>query len=169
MSEEQNVAPEATEETTEVSAKRGTRIQDVETLQKELDKARAEAAKRRVDEKELKRLEEDASKWQEHLDSQKSELDRLKDEKKRLEKDLKAEKLEKLQVKIAHEYKLDADLMEFVTGSDEDEMRAKAEKLATRASKESSPDFYAGARGAPVVRKAKAGGAFLESLAKDMS
>lgn len=47
-----------------------------------------------------------------------------------LNADLGKAKLETSKVKITHEFKLSDELAEFVTGDTEDDMRAKAEKLA---------------------------------------
>jgi hypothetical protein len=52
------------------------------------------------------------------------------EEKADLEKQLGAAKLETSKVKIVSEFKLSDELAEFVTGDTEDDMRAKAEKLA---------------------------------------
>lgn len=54
----------------------------------------------------------------------------LLSDKANLEDELKASKLETEKVRIVHEFKLNDDLAEFVTGTTVDEMRTRAEKLA---------------------------------------
>lgn len=143
-----------------------SQIEDLETARKEIDKLRRENAKRRVQTKEDKQLIEDAKKWQEHLDSQKSEMDRLAEANARLEEKLAQRELALTQKMLAEEAGLDPDLAEFITGVTEDEMRAKAQKLASKAVKPGPTDLFAGQRGAPVVGRPSTGAAFLDSLAK---
>lgn len=172
MSDEQNVAPEAATETSEtVEAPAGkTSLNDVESLQKELAKVRAEAAKNRVEGRDVKTLEADARKWQEHVENQKSELERLQSSYESMKAELEKRDYLEMQRMIGTEAGIDPDLFEFVTGSSEDEMRSKAKKLAEKATPipaRSPDDLLAGTRGRPVVPAASAGGKFLESLARD--
>jgi hypothetical protein len=138
-----------------------------------IEKTRAEAANRRLERKSKtaaeEKIAEDAKKWQEHLNSQKSATEKLSDEARQLQAELDELRLEKLQRSIADEFELDPDLVEFVTGSNETEMRAKAKKLAEREAKvPGSKDLRGGARGRPVVPKINAGGQFLQHLGDNL-
>lgn len=135
-----------------------------------IEKTRAEAANKRKQKTAAEeKLAEDAKKWQEHLDSQKSATEKLSDEAKQLKAELEQLRLEKLQRSIADEFELDPDLVEFVTGSDETEMRAKAKKLAERETKvPGSRDLRGGNRGVPVTPKINVGGQFLQRLGDNL-
>lgn len=171
MSEEQAGAPEATEgeRVAETKTETKSQIDNLEDALKVIDKLRNENASRRVSDKAKDQaLADAAKKWQDYEDSQKTELQRLQEKAEQLENQLAKESHERLQMKVAAEYKLDPDLAEFVTGSDEEEMRSRAEKLAKRMTPEKLPtaDLKAGDRGGPVggARKGSAGGRFLLGL-----
>lgn len=166
MSEDTTEVQETPEDESAEEAR--SKIDDLETARKEIDKLRRENAKRRVEGNEYKKLAEDASKWQEHLESQKSEMERLVEAKATLEEEVRQTRRALMQRDLVAELGLDPDLAEFITGDDEDEMRAKAEKLASKGAlkKTSGPtDLKAGDRGAPVVSDEISGGKFLEFLA----
>lgn len=167
MSTEDAVTPEATTDADETTAPK-TKLVDIDKLQRELDRARADAAKYRVEGKEIAQLEADAKKWQEHVDSQRTELERLQTEHSQLKEELETRNFLDAQRKIGEEAGLDPDLFEFVTGSDEDEMRAKAKKLADKSAPipvQSADDLRAGNRGKPITPAASSGGGFLLHLA----
>jgi hypothetical protein len=135
-----------------------------------IEKTRAEAANKRKQKTAAEeKLAEDAKKWQEHIDSQKTVTEKLSDEAKQLQAELDELRLEKLQRSIADEFELDPDLVEFVTGSNETEMRAKAKKLAEREAKvPGAKDFRGGNRGTPVTPKINVGGQFLQHLGDNL-
>lgn len=144
-------APEATEVEVEVTvADDGSEgIKTLEDALEALKKVRAEAARRRVSEKELK---EKATKYDEYVQSQKTELERLTEDKAALEKEAKALKEKDLRSTVASKHDLDPDLIGLLVGSEE-EMETTAKLLVAKGGKRSAgtnTDFYAGQRGTPV-------------------
>lgn len=164
MSEDSTEVQETTDDETVEDYR--TKIDDIKTAKREIDKLRTENAKHRVNNKKMEELESDAKKWQEHLESQKSEFEKLSEAKAELEKKLAEKERAILQRDLVAEFGIDPELTEFVVGDTEDEMRAKAEKLAKKAAKAGPPDLLAGQRGAPVVGRPSSGAAFIDALAK---
>lgn len=142
MSEEQeNEAPEV------LPTGPSSTIDNLEDALKELEKARREAASRRVKNKEV---EEKARQWEEHVQSQKTDLEKLTEQVSVLRTDNEKLRFEQLREKVARDSKLDPEDFEFLIGNTEEELKAKAEKLNSRRGK-SQTDFYAGQRGTPVT------------------
>lgn len=174
MSEPNGQVPENNDENDAVGAldadtSKNSSIGDLETALKEIEKLRKENAAKRVKNKETESELEEFRKWK---DSQKTELERLQEAKEAAEKELVKLRREGLRNSIGAEFKLDPDLYEFITGADEEEMRARAEKLAGKVKlpEAAGPQStYAGNRGTYVAgsNKRSLGGLFLEELAKD--
>lgn len=170
MSEEQTETPEVLEneapQVVEKPVATRSKIDSLEDALKVIDQLRDENAAKRVTSKaKLAEMEEKAAKWQEHLDSQKTEMQLLQERNAKLEADLAEKSKAQLQRDIAKSVGLDDELAEFITGSDEAEMRAKATKLAGRVPMAAPVlDLKGGERGGPVVPKRTAGGEFLLSL-----
>jgi superfamily I DNA/RNA helicase len=138
---------------------------------KVITQLRNENASKRVKSKEL---EEKAQKWEEYVQSQKTELERLTESKTALEKENATLKLSQVRDRVAAEEKVPPELVEFVTGADEQEMRDKAKKLAgvaptgsTTTAVTKTTDFFAGRRGAPVAESAEGLNSFFEKLWRD--
>lgn len=128
---------------------------DRDELLKEIVKLRRENGKRRIKNKEI---EEAAANWQTHLDAQKSEMDKLIEANALLKTQVDEFNLDKMRQSVAKEYGLDPDLADLLVGSDEDEMKDRAERLATKlqalAKKPTAADLGAGRdRGKPVKTK----------------
>lgn len=125
-------------------------IDNLEDALKELKKVRGEAARRRVQNKET---EEKAAKWEEHVRNQKTDLEKLTEDNSSLKDENTSLKRENLRNKVALETGLDKDLIEFLTGETEDEMKAKAAILIEKSGKATGKpqvDLFAGQRGNPV-------------------
>lgn len=108
----------------------------------------AERAARRAAEKTAADL---AAKVKEFEDSQKSEAERLASQLAEAEAKAARAEAEALRLRIAAETDLPADLHEFLVGNDEDDLRAKAEKLkaataAAGAVRRPQPDPTQGAK-----------------------
>lgn len=172
MSDEQVQETTVVETTTakiEEDKHQGLRGLSTDELIDIIAKTRQEAADKRTAKRNAEQKnEEDAKKWREYEESMKTEAQKLADELASYRE--KAAKLEKeaLQRKIADEFNLDPDLVEFVVGSDEDEMKKKAEKLAERMKNRNPLDLKAGERGAPVAKSEMDGGKFLMNLGKNL-
>lgn len=169
MSEEQTETPVVTEneapQVDEQPVAKRSQIDNLEDALKVINQLRDEnAAKRVANKAKDTEMEEKAAKWQAHLDSQKTELQLLQERNVKLEETLAEKTRLQLQRDVAKSVGLDEDLVEFITGSDETEMRAKAEKLAGRVPMAPPLDLKAGERGGPVVPKRTSGGEFLLSL-----
>lgn len=136
--------------------------------EKEIKKLRKEAASRRMANKELDAELAEFKKWK---DSQRTELEREKAKSEELALEIAKLKKEKLMVDIAEEFDLDPELIDFIDGADEKEMRRKAEKLAEKgllkAAKDSDSLRAGAGRGTPVnSKKGSLGGNFLVDTAK---
>jgi hypothetical protein len=119
---------------------------------KELSKVRAEAAARRVANKEL---EAQAQKWKDYEESQKTELQKLQDAVAERDKRLADKELEVTRSKIAREYNVADDDLDLLVG-DEANMKRLAERLG-KAKETGTPnrpvDLLAGNRGTSVTGK----------------
>lgn len=114
---------------------------------KELAKVRAEAASRRIANKDL---EAQATKWREYEESQKSELQKLQDQLAERDKAVNEAKLEAKRVSIAKEFNVADEDLDLLVG-DEDNMKRLAARLGKKETTSSSPaDLLAGTRGKPV-------------------
>lgn len=90
------------------------------------DALKAERTARRQAEKQANEL---AARIREFEDRDKSELEKLTEAAANAKAEAAAARAEMLRLKVAAELELPADLHEFLTGNDEDELRSKAEKL----------------------------------------
>ncbi len=152
--EEVNQSQEPEDKSTSSDSEKSTLPDDPEALRREIAKLRKENAARRTKNKEI---EDAAKKWQEHLDSQKTEFEKLQERLNTLEGENSTLKMERNQQALASEYGVDPDLVEFITGSDLDEMTAKAKKLAEKTAKRnraSAESMHAG-RTSPVAQDSK--------------
>lgn len=122
----------------------------------ELAKVRAEAAARRVENRELKAAQEELQKYK---DAEKSELERVTERAAQAESQLQSLKVEKLARAAAKAAGLDPDLAEFLRGTTEEELAASAEALANK-TKSITPDLGQGPRGGPVRTEKTAADAF---------
>jgi hypothetical protein len=112
-----------------------------------LEKARKEAANYRT---KVRELEPAAKRLAELEESQKSETQKLAERAEAAEKAAAEAQREMARLRVLSEVSLPADLHEFVVGNDEDELRAKAQKLAAQFSAEQrSVDVGQGPRGTP--------------------
>lgn len=122
---------------------------------KELSKVRAEAAARRVANKEL---EQAAQKWKEYEESQKTELQKLQDAVAERDKRIAEKELEVTRSNIAREYNVADEDVDLLVG-DEANMKRLAERLGK--TKETGTtnrpvDLLAGNRGNAVTGKSTA-------------
>jgi hypothetical protein len=153
-----NNAPETTAEgaTTEVTENsqtgsnesQKTKLSHDEALA-ELAKVRAEAAARRVANRDL---EEKAKKWSEYEESQKTELQKLQDQLAERDKATAEAKLEAAKVRIAKKHNVPDEDIDLLVG-DEDSMERLAARLGSKenAGSTSGPSsLLAGNRGKPV-------------------
>lgn len=169
MSEQnEQVTPEVTPEKPQEESK-GSSITSLEDALKVINDLRAENAAKRVKTKEV---EEKASKWEEYVQSQKTELERLTESKTALEKQLADLQANQLRDLIAKEVGVPEELIEFLTGSDEQTLRANAKKLASVKSGSENAgtkrtDFFAGQRGTPVNKPAEGLNEFFKKMWKD--
>jgi tRNA/tmRNA/rRNA uracil-C5-methylase (TrmA/RlmC/RlmD family) len=125
-----------------------------EDLQNELKKVRAEAASRRIANREL---EEKAKRWEEYEESQKTELQKLQEALAERDKALANLSLEKEKQSLIKEFGLEDDDIDLLTGADVDtnrkiaeKLKAKAEKFNKNTSSSRPADLLAGNRGTPV-------------------
>lgn len=159
-------------ETTEVDTNKSINasldeIDDPDVLKQMVKKLRGENAKTRTEKQANKAELEAFQAWKE---SQMTELEKAQARAASLEEDLKAKTL----ALVLRDFELDEDAAEFVDGSSEDEMRAKAEKLAgyagrTKQSENSTglvPDLFKTSAGNPVKTRKDDGGEFLSWLAQ---
>lgn len=115
----------------------------------ELAKVRAEAAERRIKNREL---EEQAKKWQDYEESQKTELQKLQDAVAARDKQLAEKELEVTRTKIAKQYEVADEDLDLLIG-DEESMKRLASKLGKKEAKDEPKrpvDLLAGNRGTPV-------------------
>lgn len=117
-------------------------IDDPVVLKKMLKKVRGEAARNRVEKNDVAAKLKEYEDWK---DSQRSELEKAN---KRAE-EAEAKVLETLKKSIAKEFDIDEDLQEFLVGSTEDEIRAKAQKLGGRKSSSDTQDDQKGSGALP--------------------
>ena len=153
---EQDGTPEVTETAPVVEEKSST-ITSLDDALKVINKLNNENASRRIKAKEI---EDKAKKWEEYVESQKTELEKLTESNATLAKENEALKVGSLRERIAQEEKVPADLMEFLSGDDEQTLRAAAKKLASvkpPGTQTTAVDFYAGQRGIPVAAPNKEG------------
>lgn len=148
----EQITPEVTPEPQGES--KGSSITSLDDALKVINDLRSENAAKRVKAKEI---EEKAAKWEEYVQSQKTELERLTESKTALEKQLADLQANQLRDQVAKEVGVPEELIEFLTGSDEQTLRANAKKLASvkqGSSNTSAPktDFFAGQRGTPVSK-----------------
>lgn len=115
---------------------------------KELAKVRAEAAARRVANRDL---EEKAKKWSEYEESQKTELQKLQDQLAERDKIAAEAKLEAAKIRIAKKHNVPDEDIDLLVG-DEDSMERLAARLGSKESAGSSAPatLLAGNRGKPV-------------------
>lgn len=114
---------EQVEDTTDA----GTKITDVDALQKELDKVRREAAKYRTEKKELK---EYADKYREYEESQKTEFEKVQERNQALEAQLQQLEAAKIVSDITVKYGLSADDHILLGEGSPEVLEARAEKIA---------------------------------------
>ena len=116
-----------------------------EALRKQLEKARKDAAGYRT---KLRELEPIAAKAKELEDAQKSEAQKLTERAEAAERSAADSQREMTRLRVLTEVNLPADLHEFVTGDTEDDMRARARKLAAQFTAErNTRDVGLGPRG----------------------
>ncbi len=129
----------------------------VEQYKSIVEKLRHEAADKRV---KNKALDAELSEFKTWKESQMTELQRAQAQVAELTATNTKLSVEKTQASIASEFGLDKELAEFLGTGDEDEMRARAEKLAKRATSTNTnvaseanavTDLFGGKRGTPVV------------------
>lgn len=119
---------------------------------KELAKVRAEAADRRIKNREL---EDKAKKWQEYEESQKTELQKLQDAVAERDKRLADKELEVTRSKIAREFNVAEEDVDLLVG-DEANMKRLAERIGKPKDSEAPKrpvDLLAGNRGTSVTGK----------------
>lgn len=100
-----------------------------EQLLEELSKVRKEAAARRIENKNLK---SDSDKWKQYEESQKTEMQKLQDSIAERDKALSDYKVKDLKLSVAREVGLDSDDIDLIGGTDEETIRASAQKLKER-------------------------------------
>lgn len=144
----EGTATEGTETQTGSAESQETKLSHEDAL-KELAKVRAEAAQRRIANREL---EEKAKKWSEYEESQKTELQKLQDQLAERDKIAAEAKLEAAKIRIAKKHNVPDEDIDLLVGDEE-----SMERLATRLGKKegagssSAPsDLLAGNRGKPV-------------------
>lgn len=154
MTEEKTEEVQETEVAPQVDADASeSTIDNLDDARKEIQKLRREAANKRVKNKEL---EEKASNWQKHLDSQKTEMEKLIDRANAAEGEAKKAQRETAVAKMIVKYQIPEEFQEFLVGENEEELKAKAEKLASLKPKGTGkPDFFAGQRGEAVKTQPK--------------
>lgn len=152
--------PVAPQNTPEPESQNDQRL-SYEQMETELKKVRAEAASRRVTNREL---EENAKKWREYEESQKSELQKLQDAVADRDKRIAEKELEVTRTKIAKEYNVVDDDLDLLVG-DEENMKRLAERLGNKKSETRPLDLLAGNRGNPVgSADKKDSGSFMDNL-----
>lgn len=139
-------------------------VDDPAVLKQMVKSLRSENAKTRKEKQAQKSELDEFNSWKA---SQQTDLERAMDRADKAEKKAK----DAIAKALAKEYDLDDDLLDFITGDDEDEMREKAEKLGSRLSKSNdtngdptsamrpqgvqSSGLLAGKRGEPVGKTGK--------------
>lgn len=146
-------------------------IDNLEDALKEIKKLRKENAERRTKGKEV---EEAAQKWKEHVDSQKSESEKLQEDYNTAVEELNKYRKAEKQRSYAEKHEIDPELSDLIEGDSDEEMDAKAEKLAKRLNKEedkkkksnkaSASDVGAGRRNQNNELPTKSEGKFLRDL-----
>lgn len=129
--------------------------QDPDALKAELRRARADAAKYRVD----------AQRWRAHEEAQLTEAQKAQKAAQEAETKLKAIELERDRARVALKYKLDDELADALAGSTVEELEANAAKVAKRL-KSGAPDLMPGQRGKPVGRKEANVDSFIRQMAR---
>jgi hypothetical protein len=136
-------------QTTDQTQETPTTLSHEEALA-ELKRVRAEAASRRVANREL---EENAKKWKEYEDSQKTELEKLQAQIAERDKALADKELEVRRTKIAKEFNVADEDLDLLVG-DEENMKRLANRLGKKEETPSTDkrpaDLLAGKRGTPV-------------------
>jgi hypothetical protein len=129
-------------------------------------KLRREAASKRVKNSELEKA---AEKWKEYEESQKTELQKLTERTTKAEDDAKKAAKDALRERVLRKFKIDEELEDLLVGETEEELTAKAEKLASVKGKgeKKAPDFFAGQRGKAVEEKAENLNDFFLQMWKD--
>lgn len=120
-------APEVEAQETQENTDTGTTITDVDALQKELDKARRDAARYRTERNDLKG---NAEKWAEFEESQKSEIEKVAERNAALEAELTQVRAAQVRAEVIAQYGLTADDDLLLGDGDRDELVARAEKIA---------------------------------------
>jgi len=137
QTEEQTAPQEGEEQTAEELSP--------DVLRKQLEKARKEAANYRTKVRELEPL---ASKAKELEEAQKTESQKLAERAEAAERTASEAQRELARFRVLSEVALPPELHEFVVGNDEDELRAKAQKLKAQFSADAqSVDVGQGPRG----------------------
>lgn len=152
MSEDQETAPKETGAPEEDNP---STITDLTVALKEIEKLRKENAAKRVKSNEIA---EKATKWEEYVQSQKTELEKLAESNTSLTRENETLRLTHLKEKIATEEKVPSNLVKFLDGADEAELRANAKELASAPGPQTTAtnvDFFSGQRGAPVTPEAE--------------
>lgn len=133
---------------------------------KELSKVRAEAAAKRVKNKEL---EEAAKKWSDYEESQKTELQKLQDDVAKRDAIIAAKELEVTKANIAKQFNVEDDDLDLLVG-DEDNMKRLAERLGKKEENKTSPlDLLAGNRGNALGTKDTTPTSFMDNLIRGTS
>lgn len=145
MSDEQEVQVEETS---------GSKIDNLDDALKVIADLRKENASKRVKTKEV---EDKAALWERHLEEQKTELEKLTESKVSLEQENASLRQQNLLDKIVREEGVDPEDIEFLVGNTEEELRAKAKKLAEKSKKlkeKGQPaNFFGGIQGVPAGTK----------------
>lgn len=143
---------EETNEEVESVEDKPSGIDNLDDALKVIESLRKENAAKRV---KTKDVEDKAKRWEEYVESQKTEMEKLTESNATLSKENDDLKFSITRDKIAREEGVPEDLLEFLVGTDENTLRAKAKKLAASAgskdSGEGKQDFFAGQRGKPVT------------------
>lgn len=101
------------------------------TSQEDLDKIiQKRLARERNKYADYEALAAKAAKFDESVEAGKSELDKAIERAERAEEELAARRVEADRFKVIAEFNLPADLHDLITGTDVEEMRARAEKLS---------------------------------------
>lgn len=122
-------------------------------LKEELARVRRESAGRRI---ELRDLKSKAEEWDKYQESLKTEQQKLQERAEAAEKEIQNLRITSKRESALKDAGLDADLIEFVTGSDDDTIKSQVEKLKTKFGSSAAhpatqiPDLLAGTRGKPV-------------------
>lgn len=98
-----------------------------------------EARKWETRAKEASAFKEQADKWREYENNQKSEHEKLAEELARAKEEASQASTELLRLKIASEKGITGDALELLTGSTQEELEAKADKLLSLIADQSKP------------------------------